>query len=140
MKNEFIEKIKFINYLLENLGHGGHDIALQRLKVKFGGKKTSKNKKEADKIIRESLRGNPMQMYAHPQQFQPFGPMPPTNNGPCFTCQQHGPVARNCPNVQSNFRVGGNSRRGGRGNPNKNFFNKKKNWACAYFLTYPSII
>ena len=113
----FIEKIKFINYLLENLGHGGHDIALQRLKDKFGGKKgmSSKNKKEADKIIRESLRGSPMQMCPHLQQFQPFGPVPPMNmpfpmgpfqshqfpfapqqqpmrgvNGPCFTCQQHG--------------------------------------------------
>ena len=81
VKNEFIEKIKFINYLLENLGHGGHDIASQRLKDKFGGKKgmSSKNKKEADKIIRESLRANPMQMYARTQQFQPFGPMPPMN-------------------------------------------------------------
>ena len=38
VKNEFIKKIKFINYLLENLGHGGHGIALQRLKDKFGGK------------------------------------------------------------------------------------------------------
>jgi hypothetical protein len=55
VKNEFIDKIKFINYLLENLGHGGHSIALQRLKDKFGGKKgmSAKNKKEADKIIRE---------------------------------------------------------------------------------------
>ena len=53
VKNEFIEKIKCVNYLLENLGHGGHGIALQRLKDKFGGKKgmSSKNKKEADKII-----------------------------------------------------------------------------------------
>ena len=61
VKNEFIDKIKFINYLLENLGHGGHSIALQRLKNKLGGKKgmTSKNKKEADRIIRESLRGGP---------------------------------------------------------------------------------
>ena len=32
VKNEFIDKIKFINYLLENLGHGGHGSALQRLK------------------------------------------------------------------------------------------------------------
>ena len=39
VKNEFIEKIKFINYPLENLGHGGHDIALQRLKDKFDGKR-----------------------------------------------------------------------------------------------------
>ena len=32
VKNEFIDKIKFINYLLENLGHGGHGIALKRIK------------------------------------------------------------------------------------------------------------
>ena len=58
IKNDFIDKIKFINYLLENLGGGSHSIALQRLKDKFGGKKgmSSKNKREADKIIRESLR------------------------------------------------------------------------------------
>jgi len=49
VKKEFIEKIKFINYLLENLGHGGHNIALQRLKDKFGGKKgmSSKYKKRS---------------------------------------------------------------------------------------------
>ena len=59
-KNEFIDKNKFINYLLENLGQGGHHIALQRLKDKFGGKKrmSTRSKKKADKIIRESLRGN----------------------------------------------------------------------------------
>ena len=78
MKNEFIDKIKFINYLLENLGHGGHSIALQRLKDKFGGKKgmSSKNKKEADRIIRESLRSAPMQVFPQPQQFQQFPPFP----------------------------------------------------------------
>ena len=71
VKNEFIDKIKFINYLLENLGHGGHGIALQRLKDKFGGKKgmSSKNKKEADRIIRESLKGNSIQMFPPAQQF-----------------------------------------------------------------------
>ena len=58
VKNEFIDKIKFINYLLENLGHGGHSIALQRLKDKFGGKRgmSSNRKKEADRIIRELKR------------------------------------------------------------------------------------
>ena len=81
VKNEFIDKIKFINYLLENLGHGGHGIALQRLKDKFGGKKgmSSKNKKEADKIIRESLRGNSLHMFPPAQQFQNFGPIPQMN-------------------------------------------------------------
>ena len=112
---------------------------------------SSRNKKEADKIIRESLRGNNTQIYPRPQQFKPFGPMPPMNlpfpmgpfqppqlpaapqqpmrgvNGPCFTCQQHGHVARNCPNAQSNFRGGGNSRQGGRGYSNKKKINKKKN-------------
>ena len=70
-KNEFIDKIKFINYLLENLGHGGHNIALQRLKDRFGGKKgmSSRSKKEADKIIRESLRGNSTAFH-QPQKFQ----------------------------------------------------------------------
>ena len=78
MKNEFIDKIKFINYLLENLGHGGHSIALQRLKDKFGGKKgmSAKNKKEADKIIRESLRGNSA-ILQHPQQMQMQQFLPP---------------------------------------------------------------
>ena len=58
VKNEFIDKIKFINYLLENLGHGGHSIALHGLKDKFGGKRgmSSKSKKEADRIIREFKR------------------------------------------------------------------------------------
>ena len=31
VKDDFIEKIKFINYLLENLGNGGHGIALHFL-------------------------------------------------------------------------------------------------------------
>jgi hypothetical protein len=64
VKKEFIEKIKFVNYLLENLGHGGHGIALQRLKDKFGGKKgmSAKNKSEADRIIRESLKGTSVQI------------------------------------------------------------------------------
>jgi len=155
VKNEFIDKIKFVNYLLENLGHGGHGIALQRLKDKFGGKKgmSSKNKKEADKIIRESLKGNPVQMFPQPQQFQGFAPMPQMAmpfsmphfnqpqfpfppqqqpnpgrgvNGPCFICQQHGHLARNCPNSQSNYRGGGNFRRGGgRGTYGKRYQNKK---------------
>ena len=79
IKNDFIDKIKFINYLLENLGGGSHSIALQRLKVKFGGKKgmSSKNKREADKIIRESLKGT-QQNFQMPQlQMQPFAPMTP---------------------------------------------------------------
>ena len=157
VKNEFIEKIKFVNYLLENLGHEGHGIALQRLKDKFGGKKgmSSKNKKEADKIIRESLKGNPVQIFPQPQQFQGFGPMPqmampfPMHhfnqpqfpfppqqqpnmgrgvNGPCFNCQQHGHVVRNCPQPQSSSRGGGSFRRGGgRGSYGKKYQNKKRN-------------
>ena len=159
VKNEFIEKIKFVNYLLENLGHEGHGIALQRLKDKFGGKKgmSSKNKKEADKIIRESLKGNPVQTFPQPQQFQGFGPMPqmampmpfPMHhfnqpqfplfpqqqpnmgrgvNGPCFNCQQHGHVVRNCPHPQTNSRGGGSFRRGGgRGSYGKKYQNRKRN-------------
>ena len=159
VKNEFIEKIKFVNYLLENLGHEGHGIALQRLKDKFGGKKgmSSKNKKEADKIIRESLKGNPVQTFPQPQQFQGFGPMPqmampmpfPMHhfnqpqfplfpqqqpnlgrgvNGPCFNCQQHGHVVRNCPHPQANSRGGGSFRRGGgRGSYGKKYQNRKRN-------------
>ena len=152
VKNEFIEKIKFVNYLLENLGHGGHSIALQRLKDKFGGKRgmSAKNKKEADRIIRESLRGSPA-IPQQPQQFfppvpmhfpmNPFGapqfPMGPPQqsfpvrgvNGPCFICQQLGHVARNCPNNQNNrggtqFRRGGS---GGRGNSGRKFNGRKKN-------------
>ena len=157
VKSEFIDKIKFINYLLENLGHGGHGIALQRLKDKFGGKKgmSSKNKREADRIIRESLKGGQPQLLQQPPQFQPFAPMtmpmpfpmgpfshypaaqqqhnfPPARgiNGPCFICQQHGHVARYCPNNQGNTRGGSNSRRGGnsgRGNSGRKFFGKKRN-------------
>ena len=147
VKDEFIEKIKFINYLLENLGHEGHGIALQRLKDRFGGRKgmSARSKEEADKIIRESLKGNALQVRPTPQHFPQFGPvnpmplpfqMGPFNapqfpfgfqqqhpqqrgvNGPCFVCQQYGHVARNCPTGQTNPR-GGNSRRGnqhGRGN------------------------
>ena len=144
--------------MLENLGHGGHKIALQRLKDKFGGKKgmTSKNKKEADRIIRESLHGGPT-AFQHPQQNfmppMPINPMPMNfpmgpfitpqyqigppqqgipmrgTNGPCFICQQLGHVARNCPNIQNNT---GNTqfRRGGyggRGNLTRKFNNKKRN-------------
>ena len=82
IKNDFINKMKFINYLLENLGAGSHKIALQRLKDKFGGKKgmSSKNKREADKIIRESLKGS-QQTFQQPlmphMQMQPFAHMAP---------------------------------------------------------------
>ena len=159
VKDDFIEKIKFVNYLLENLGNGGHGIALQRLKDKFGGRKgmSSKSKKEADRIIRESLRGSQIPMPQQPQHFQGFAPMGPVPmpfpmapfqspqfpfgpqqhnpqgrgvNGPCFICQQYGHVARNCPNGQSNARGGMNSKKGsyqGKGNSNKKFFYKKKN-------------
>ena len=77
IKNDFINKIKFSNYLLENLGGGSHSIALQRLKDKFGGKKgmSSKNKREADKIIRESLKGTQQNFQTPQLQMQPFAPM-----------------------------------------------------------------
>ena len=79
IKNDFIDKIKFVNYLLENLGVGRHHIALQRLQDKFGGKReiSSKNKLEADRIIRESLKGS-QQIFQEPQmQMQPFPPIAP---------------------------------------------------------------
>ena len=49
IKNDFIDKILFINYLLGMLTAGSHNIALQQLKDKFDGKKgmSSKNN-EAD--------------------------------------------------------------------------------------------
>ena len=141
--------------MLENLGHGGDSIALQRWKDKFGGKRgmSAKNKKEADRTIRESLRGNSA-IPQQPQQMQqflppvpmhfPMGPFsapqfpmgPPQQNfpmrgvnGPCFICQQLGHVARNCPNNQNN-RGGAQFRRGGfggRGNSGRKFNSKKKN-------------
>ena len=115
-------------------------IALQRLKERFEGRTgmSSKSKREADKIIRQSLKGNQLQMhppFQHHQQFAPLTTMPlpfqmgpfnapqipfgfqqhtpPTTvvNGPCFVCQQQGHVDKNCPSGQSNPR-GGNSRRG----------------------------
>ena len=82
-----------------------------------------------------------MQMFPPAQQFQSFAPMPQMAmpfpvphfgqpqfpfppqqqpnmgrgvNGPCFICQQHGHVARNCPNNQNN-RGGAQFRRGGFG-------------------------
>ena len=119
---------------------------------------SSKNKREADRIIMESLKGTSMQMPPPVQQFQNFGPMPQMAmpfpmahfnqpqfpfppqqqpnmgrgiNGPCFICQQHGHVARNCPNsqsAQSNYRGGGNFRRGGsRGGYRNKYQNKKRN-------------
>ena len=38
-KNEFIDKIKFINYLLENLGHGGQNLPSRGLKKNLGERK-----------------------------------------------------------------------------------------------------
>ena len=81
IKNDFISKMKFINYLLENLGTGSHNLALQRLKDKFGGKKgmSSKNKREADRIIRECLRGGQQTFHQPQMQMQPFPQMAPTH-------------------------------------------------------------
>ena len=61
------------------LGVGRHHIALQRLQDKFGGKRgiSSKNKQEADRIIRERLKGS-QQIFQQPHmQMQPFPPIVP---------------------------------------------------------------
>jgi len=96
-----------VKNLLENLGNGGHGIALQKLKDKFG-------------IIRESLKGSSVRCTHGSNAYalsygpsictwaQQFGN--PTRKLMSFVCQQHGYVARFCPTVQPNSRSGGNPR------------------------------
>ena len=106
VKSAYVDKIKFVNYLLENLGHNSHSVALHALKEKFGSKKgmSSKSKKEADKIIKKSMSASStLQMPSQPLPNTGFpnymgGPLlaMPMHPGPFGGSQNFGPL--NIPN------------------------------------------
>ena len=56
VKAKRVSILKFINYLLENIGNRSHALALQQLRGKYGGTKgmSKSDKKEADKILKRS--------------------------------------------------------------------------------------
>ena len=56
VKAKWVGILKFINYLLENIGNRSHSLALQQLREKYGGTKgmSKSDKKEADKILKRS--------------------------------------------------------------------------------------
>ena len=49
VKAKWVSILKFINYLLENIGNRSHSLALQQLREKYGGSKgmSKSDKKEA---------------------------------------------------------------------------------------------
>ena len=53
--------LNFVQYLLDNLGNNSHAWAMQKLKEEFGGRRgmSSKRKRLADRIVRESARNQP---------------------------------------------------------------------------------
>ena len=123
VKAKWVSILKFINYLLENIGNRSHALALQQLKEKYGGNKgmSKTDKKEADKILKKSgfsssvcaplpmWASTPNPMFAPPPNM-PF--MAPTQqfadmqirrpfSGNCFNCQQSGHLAKDCPRPQT---------------------------------------
>ena len=123
VKAKWVNILKFINYLLENIGNRSHVLALQQLKEKYGGTKgmSKSDKKEADKILKKSGFSSsvcappPMWASAPNPMFAPPPNMPfmaPTQqfadmqirrpfSGNCFNCQQSGHLAKDCPRPQT---------------------------------------
>ena len=119
VKAKWFSILKFINYLLENIGNRPHALALQQLREKYGGTKgmSKSDKRDADRILKRSgivpsvwvplpicapapniMMGAqphmpfmaPTQQFPGMQQRRPF-------SGNCFNCQQAGHLAKDCP-------------------------------------------
>ena len=118
VKARWVSILKFINYLLENIGNRSHALALQQLREKYGGTKgmSKSDKKEADKILKRSgispsvcvppmWSPAPNMMFGAPPSMpfmapvQPFADMQQRRpfSGNCFNCQQTGHLAKDCP-------------------------------------------
>ena len=125
---------------------------------------SSKNKKEDDKIVRESLKLTSAPIYSHPHiPYQFNGPMAPmtmnfpagpfgvpqfpqprfTNtgrgtNGPCFNCQQPGHIARNFPKGQRFLEEGVETEEVGEGGISKKdpLITRKDNYVLSLLEMY----
>ena len=82
VKAKWVGILKFINYLIENIGNRSHSLALQQLREKYGGTKgmSKSDKKEADKILKRSGAVSavcaPPPIWAPPPLMGPFPNMP----------------------------------------------------------------
>ena len=129
VQEHWLDLLNFLNLLLQSIGGQSHSWALQQIRERFGTScgVSKKNKKLADRIIRDNLK-NQMSANTFPPIMQP--PFMPVGNlraalpvqgfssfqppgmqypnfqpvqqpqrfpGSCFNCHQQGHVARNCP-------------------------------------------
>ena len=129
VQEQWLDLLNFLNLVLQNIGGQSHSWALQQIRERFGTNcgVSKKNKKLADRIIRDNIKnqgaaftqsppgmqqafmpmGNVMGMLppmsAMPMSQTPLAPMmqrpqfPQPFVGNCFNCNQSGHLARYCP-------------------------------------------
>ena len=129
VQEHWLDLLNFFNLVLQNIGGQSHSWALQQIRERFGTNcgVSKKNKKLADRIIRDNIKNQGAAFTQSPpgmqQAFMPMGnvmgmlpsmpamPMVPNTLAPmmqrpqfpqpfvgnCFNCNQSGHLARYCP-------------------------------------------